>query len=176
MKPTLIFSALAATALMLVACGSDSKDNHPIDHATLPTPEIASFSVTGTSPAQDDVIPVNAGVEDGKFTIGWNIAEANSFHLQIFLSHDDILSADDLRIFNNTLCGAMRVNECLAQDQYVCHFGTDNALKCSDGWESFNENLNTQGFLPALPQQAYIIGKACVVTDCKTSAIKIEFQ
>lgn len=174
MKPTMIFLALTTT--MLTACGSDSEKNYPTDRATLPTPEIASFSVTGTSPAQQDIVPVNAGVEEGKFTIDWNIASADSFHLQLFLSHDDTLSADDIRIFSNALCGAVRVNDCFSQDQYICHFGTDNTLKCSDGWESFNQNLNTQGFLTGLPQQAYIIGKACVIADCKTSAIKIEFQ
>jgi hypothetical protein len=175
MKPTLIFLALTATA-MLTACGSDTKNNNSIDRATLPTPEIASFSVAGTSPAQQDFIPVNAGVEEGKFTIDWNIASADAFHMQIFLSHDATLSADDVRIFNNSLCGAVRVNDCLAQDQYICHFSTDNTLKCSDDWESFNQNLNTQGFLTGIPQQAYIIGEACVIADCKTSAIKIEFQ
>ena len=170
------FLAIVVCSSLLAACGSDSDKNDAPDRATLPTPEIVSFSVSGTSPAQQDVIPINAGVEEGQFTIDWNIGEANSFHLQLFLSHDEKLSGDDVRIFNNSLCGAVRVNDCFSQDQYQCRFGTDNTLKCSDGWETFDKNLSTLGFLTGLPQQTFVIVEACVLADCKTAAVKTEFQ
>lgn len=174
-KAVFLFSVFAVSAV-LTGCGSDSEKDYSEDRSIVPDAVISGFSVVGTSPAQGDIIPVNAGVEDGRFTIDWDVTSANSFQLRIFLSHDELLSADDTRLFSNPVCGSVRLNECYGQDQYICHFNSDNGLICSDGWENFSQNLLTTGFLTTLPQAAYVIGEVCVVTDCKTAAIKIEFQ
>lgn len=176
MKSISVLLALGASMLLLTGCGSDDKNNSAVDRSTLPEAVISEFTVEGTSPAQGDVIPVNANVEDGKFQIKWNVTSADSFQMRIFLSQDDQASSDDLRIFSNSLCGAVRVNDCFGEDQYDCQFGTDNTLTCTDGWENYSDDLVGNGFLTTLPQQAYIIGEACVAGDCKRSAVKIEFQ
>lgn len=176
MKATPILLAAIATTLTLAGCGSDSEKKSTVDRSLVPDAVISGFSVTGTAPAQDQVTPINAGVDGGKFTIDWNITAANSFQMKLYLSHDDVRSDDDLQLFNNGVCGAVRINDCNAQDQYVCHFGTDNMLNCSDGWETFSQNIYTQGFLTGLPQQAFVIGEACVPGDCNAAAVKIEFQ
>lgn len=176
MKSVSVLLALGASTMLLAGCGSDDGKNYGVDRSTLPEAVISEFSVIGTSPAQGDIIPLNANVEDGKFSIKWNVTSADSFHLRIFLSQDDQASADDIRIFNNGLCGAVRVNDCFGADQYECQFSPDNTLTCTDGWENYSDDLAANGFLTALPQQAYFIGEACVGSDCKRSAVKVEFQ
>ncbi len=172
--PTLL--ALAASFLMLAGCSGDDSKNASVDRATLPEATISEFSVEGTSPAQADIIPINANVEEGRFEIHWNIAPESTFHLTLFLSRDAVVSADDIPLFDNAVCGAVRMNDCFSEDRYDCQFGTDNTLSCTDGWEAYNDDLAGNGFLNELPQVAYIIGEACVGSDCKHSAVKVEFQ
>jgi hypothetical protein len=176
MKSVPSFLALAASFFMLAGCSGEDSKNASVDRSTLPEATISEFSIEGTSPAQADLIPINANVEEGRFKIRWNIAPESTFHLTLFLSQDEVVSADDIHVFDNAVCGAVRLNDCLAEDSYDCQFGTDNTLSCTDGWETYNDDLAANGFLSALPQVAYIIGEACVGSDCKHSVVKVEFQ
>ncbi len=95
MKSVSVLLALGASTLLLAGCGSDDSKNYGVERSALPEAVISEFAVVGTSPAQGDIIPLNANVEEGKFSIKWNVTSADSFHLKIYLSQDDQTSADD---------------------------------------------------------------------------------
>lgn len=169
--------ALCIVTALLAACGSkSSSDSTGPDRSLIPTVNIADFSVNKGAATENGITTISPTIDEGKFTLDWNVTSANTFQLRLFLSADEILSTDDIRLFSNAMCGAVRLNDCMAQDQYDCQFSSDNTLACTDGWQTYSGDLVTKGFLKELPQQAYFIAQTCIVNECKTAVTKVEFQ
>lgn len=175
MKGTLHLFALCLPTLFITGCGSDSNSPSP-DRSMIPSVSIVAFDVVGSDDTTAEAASISAGMNDGAFSINWDISEGNTFSINIFLSHDNVVSADDITLFSGSACGNLRINDCNAQDTLPCTFAGDNTLRCDDGFEPFETNLQDTGFLTAIPQSASIIGKVCVLTECELAVVPVEFQ
>ena len=171
---------LMVTTTLLSACGGDS--------AGVPTPiaitpittetTILSFTTVGTSASVNGVVPINAGVKNGDFSIEWDITSSEPYRTEIFLSSDTVLnSAIDIVIYNRN-CGAdPRVYTCNQQGLFNCRFNNSNEMSCGIV-TAFNTAKDLTVFLDAIPKSAYLIIDACnaLRDSCKTASVAIELQ
>lgn len=120
----------------------------------------------------------NAGVNSGAFSVAWDVKATDPYHIDLYVSEDDVLSkASDVKFFGQN-CGAFAgIHDCTQTGDFDCQFTGANLISCGTVSET-NPEKNLTAFLTSLPKTAYLILEACngLFTDCKTRSVQIEFQ
>lgn len=161
-----------ASSVMLAACGeTDGTSGSAISSTT-----INSMSVQGSAAAVAGVIPLNSGINEGAFTVNWNVSSSDPYHVRLYVSDDATLSSNDIQFFSQN-CGSLSsLYNCGKAASFACSFDTQNQIVCNES--SYNRGKNLTSFLQTLPQDAYLIMYACngLFDSCKTEEVAIELQ
>ena len=174
------FSVLITSALILSACGGSSSTSGGIPTDTIPAAKVTTintYALNSSSVAVNNVVPINAGVNNGDFNINWNVYSSDPYRVEISISSDTALDNGDVKIFEQN-CGAVSVvYNCNTIGSFTCRFTSDNKMSCGTV-SSFNQGKDLTTFLTALPQRAFMVIKACdgLLEDCKTSSVEVELQ
>lgn len=169
----------AAATLALGACGSGSapggSGSVPLD-PTAPV-DIQSFAVTGTSAAVNGVVPINPGVNSGRFTLAWQVSDNPNYTARVYASNDAVFDAADYEIAGS--CGKLHpADSCHGSVTVNCAINNSNVVTCTDaGGVSTTRNLTTF-FASGLPKRAYLVLRVCnaFLTQCRQAPVAVEFQ
>lgn len=158
-------------ALMITACGGE---DNPSQAPPVPYTGPPAISALGVIPTT-----IDANIDSGHFVVILVVDYPYPEHNRLFVSLDDQLSNDDPLLFDGI--GSLHALQ--------CEFSTANKTTCAmhiwpfvdDGY-FFPQITDLTNWLPALPQNAYLIAEACAeVTPppdpvCISFAIPVEFQ
>lgn len=173
MKNTITASVILSTALLTACGGTDTGSGGPTSKTS-----INSYEIAGSETVQaGDVVPINAGVNEGAFEVNWDVSSSNPYHVRLYVSDDAILSTDDDIQFFSQNCGTpSSIYNCNRTANFDCSFSAQNQIVCNE--TTYNRGKNIGSFLNSLPQQAYLIMQACngLFDSCKDQAIAIELQ
>ena len=169
MKPFMLILG----AVLLSACGGGGGDvlNNSGNSATT----ISAFEITGS--ATGTPVPIDANINSGNFHVHWEVNSSDPYHVDLYVSADDVLDTNtDIRFFEQN-CGSGPLMNCTSIADFDCAFTTQNHLSCGT-LSAANKGKDLTTFLTGLPMQAGIIMKACngLVTSCKTQVVKVEFR
>jgi len=173
-----IFS-LFLLASFLTACGvgtSTDPGNSPLTDTTT----INSFTVTGSGPAVAGKIPLNPAINNGAFTVDWNIDSSDPYHVDLYMSSDNQLNrlSDDQLLTRN--CGSTSlVYNCSKTAHIDCSFNSSNVLACGTASDQMVvKGRDLTAYLDTIPKTSWLLIEACnaLMSSCKTSAVEIEFQ
>jgi len=168
-----------ALAALLSACGGGGGTTSPADA----TVTIRSFSVNGTGPEVSGVVPINASVNNGEFSLNWDVDSDDP----VGYWTDTVLSADTVRdsgsagpdvVIHQQGCLVGPLSRCSGPVQsFNCRFTTDNKIICDFDGPYPQENF-VGNFIDALPKSAYLIFRACtsLIDKCQTQTVAIELQ
>ena len=162
-------------ASLLSACGGSSEiptANTPAN----PSTTINAVTIVGTSPPSDNIIPINAGVNNGGFTTGWSVSSSDPYHVDLYLSNDNALGSD-VRIFSQNCGSSSLIYNCSSVGQFNCQFTSSNKMSCGT-LSAANTEKDLTSFLDTIPKQVFLILEACnaLLDNCKTSSVAIELQ
>ncbi|MFH7321406.1 hypothetical protein ACHHRT_12465 [Desulfurivibrio sp. D14AmB] len=111
---------------------------------------INHFGITGTADPVNGVVPINPGVDDGSFTVSWDVSSNVSvYHIELFVSKDGSIGDEAISFFAQN-CGVSPI--CGQTGVVECRFTTDNQISCGD-----NIGANLTDFLDQLPQELFIV-------------------
>lgn len=162
-------------ASLVSACGGGSSTPNVPNPATSTT-TIDSYRVTGTSASINDVAPINANLNNGEFSVGWNISSSDPYHVDIYLS-DDVVLGGDVKIFEQN-CGSLgTLYNCDSDASFNCRFDTSNNISCGVVSAS-NPAKDLTTFLDTIPKSAHLILVGCnaLLTSCKSTSLEVELQ
>jgi hypothetical protein len=163
---------VALVSLLLVACGGGGEDGGPSSTSTT----IHSFTASVASSTAVPV-PVSPYQDNGVFSLAWSVASSDPYHITLYVSTDALLQTTvDRQLFSQN-CGAASLYACHSQATATCQFDTMNRVTCSLP-ASQPQVTDLTSFLTSLPQQAYIILRACdgLFGSCMDAAVSVEFQ
>lgn len=166
--------ALLALLTSLVACsGGDGASSG----GDAPTPTVVnSFSVSVPS-SQATPVPISPYMDSGTFNATWSVTSSDPFHIDLYVSLDNVLQTQNDRAVFAQNCGTHTLYACRSQSTVTCQFDTMTRVSCSlPSTQATVTDLTT--FLSGLPKSAYLILHACngLFLSCSDSAISIEFQ
>lgn len=93
--------------------------------------------------------------------IEWRAEGALVFDARLYVSKDDYLSDDDVKLLDEE-CGVEHSDHC-SSGEYVdfdCHYQSDNSFTCREDGEILQRN-NLTDFFDQIPQEAYLILQIC---------------
>ncbi|MEC4685408.1 MAG: hypothetical protein VST71_06725 [Nitrospirota bacterium] len=172
MKPiNKILVILILCFIFLTACGNGGNDGEESSSI-----KITSYSVEGTSPASDGVVPINSIVNDGVFKVSWSVSSDDIYHIELYLSNDDELSRDTDVDFFGRNCGSIST-ACKQNGSVDCRFTTQNKISCGT-ISIYNPEKDITPFLDQIPKAAYLIMEACnaLFDSCETASVQVELQ
>lgn len=139
------------------------------------TTKITTFNIIGSSDADNGVIPINAGIDNGKFKVEWEVISSENYDVDLYLSNDKYLSDKTDIVFSALICGSTPSSSpCTHTASLDCKFSSTNKISCG----SNNQEKDLSSFLNALPQQAFIIIEVCDSSykSCKVSSQAVELN
>ena len=174
-KLTFLFIFIAFT---LLGCGGSStpseggKENTDNTDNTEIT-EITTSYISGSSDADNGVIPINAGINNGKFKVEWDVISSENYDVDLYVSNDKYLSDETDIVFSEVTCGRSS-SPCTHTGSLDCKFSSTNKISCGNN----NQEKDLSSFLNTLPQKAFIIIEVCdsSYTSCKVSSQAVEFN
>lgn len=188
MKLKLLWVCLAAFLLMFSGCidtGSSSKssktnlpdfsDDSNLDDISMDDIEVTinEFEVIGSSEPVDGVVPINAGVNDGKFSVSWDVfSNIDLYHVELFVSKDGSTDGDAVKFFARN-CGYIG-SSCSQKGEFECNFTQDNQIFCGN-----TDGHNLTDFLDQLPQELFIVLKtvdSLFQESAKQAQVKVQLQ
>ncbi len=138
---------------------------------------ISGFSVTGTSAASQGVVPINPGVNNGQFTISWDIT-GNIYTATVALNSSPVFDPNT-NIVLASGCGKQSASDvCHTTDTLSCTFDNSDNMQCSDPAGPYAVQ-NLAYFLAAgVPANAYIVLQACNAAGnyCLTDSVPVQIQ
>ena len=172
------FLLISIASVLLAACGggggSDGETPANVGD-TNTTTRINSFAVGGSSSTTSPV-SLNPGINSGNFIVSWNISSGATYHVDLFVSEDAMLSDTDLEFFSKN-CGVATSDCTSSTAQYQCQFNSQNRIACRDN-SGANPGRDLTAFLDEIPKDAFLILEACDSTfeSCASSAVRVRFQ
>lgn len=139
---------------------------------------IESFSVQGSADAVSGVVPINAGINGGKFSVSWKVTASDPYFARLFLSEDaKLIEQDDISVFAESCATQNVLNSCFDTVSLQCVFTADNKVSCGPR-SILAEAPDVTTFLDQIPKSANLILHVCnaVLENCKDSAVQIELQ
>ncbi len=167
--------------LGLSACGGGepgAPSTNPNLSVVGTTTTIHAVSVSGTSARINDVAPINPSVNNGTFTIGWQVTSSDPYRVEVYASIDDTISAEDVRVFQQN-CGSIdTLYQCNESASFECHFNSSNELYCGTLSPGTNPANDLTRFLVSLPMNANLIFQACdaILASCQVAMAPVQFQ
>jgi hypothetical protein len=164
MLKRLIQISISALVLLVAACGSGGGDDV----------EIELFEITGNAEKEDGRAVIYASTNRGEFDVAWEVDDddANGYYLYLYASVNDEFSNDnDIRFFS-TYCGDGSCDHDEENDE-KCWFDNDLEMVCDDRDDN---KADIDELIDTLPQDLYIIIRACNDSDCATDAIPIRLR
>ncbi len=171
-----ILCLICIVSLMSGCGGGTSSPDINVPNPATSTTTINSFSATGTSAPASGIVPINANINNGEFTLEWNIASSDPYHVDIYISSDDALGGD-VKFFSQN-CGSLStLYNCSSTASFDCRFDTSNSISCGVVSTS-NTGKDLTTFLDAIPKSAHLILVGCnsLLTSCKSTSVEVELQ
>ncbi len=138
---------------------------------------ISTFSVTGTSPPSQGLVPISPGVNNGQFSVNWDVT-GNLYTGVIALNANPVFDPNT-NIVLATSCGKQSASgACQSSGTLACTFNTSNIMQCSDATGTYLSQDLTQFLVNGLPDNAYIVMQACnpAATSCPTTYTEVQIQ
>ncbi len=159
---------------------SDTSDNYDFSPVTSNEEvNLKSFSVSSSN-SNNGVAEINAGINNGAFSIAWNVPAPSPYHVRLYLSENDTLEeSKDIKFFQRN-CGnsySYFSSQCTDTGNYNCKFTSDNKISCGVVSTSYDEK-NISWFLDQIPKKAWLILNVCnaFISGCKNQSQPVEFQ
>jgi len=168
--------AAALTSIMLVGCGGGGGGSDtPASNASVNEPQpthINSFNISGNELAGED-LSINSGIDNGSFSVNWDVDSSDPYHIELFVSSDSVLSASDTSFFHQN-CGSLPTFNCGNTGNFECTFSNENKISCGEV-TPINQEKDLTSMLGALPADIHIILKACngLFDDCRATSIEV---
>lgn len=169
---------------LLTACGAGDNPGGNPGGSGFPSSDnttINSFVLTGTADNGNGPALIDAAMNNGIFSIAWDVSSSNPYRVDFYLSDDAVLDEGndvDLGGFN---CGSMVFNAlCSNTGTMDCQYQLDNnsnyTVFCGPQ-SAVNGPKRINNFLDTLPKNAYFIFQACngLFTDCKSRSVAVVF-
>ncbi len=138
---------------------------------------ISGFSVDGTSAQSQTVVPINPGVNNGQFSINWNIT-GNIYTAVLALNAGPVFDPSTNIVLASS-CGKQSPQDiCHATETLNCTFDNSNNMQCSDLSGPYAAQDLTQFLGAGVPANAYLVLQACnpAGNDCPTASVPIQIQ
>jgi len=138
---------------------------------------IASFRVTGTSASLNGLAPISPGVNNGQFSISWNVT-GNIYTAVIALNTSPTFNPNTNIVLASSCGKQSQSDDCHPTGTLACTFNNTNVMQCSDGLGPYAAQNLTQFLSAGVPLNAYIVIQACnhQGNSCPTSAAAIQIQ
>jgi len=139
---------------------------------------ISAYSVTGTSPAVNNVVPINPGVNGGQFSASWRVTGNQTYSVRIYVSEDATQDVGDIELVTGS-CGKVHATDVCHPDGTVdCTFNNMNVMSCSDALGAFPVRDLSVFLASGIPKNGYLIIKACnpVLTSCPVDNVSVQIQ
>ncbi len=157
-------------SILLAACGEDTEDN-----ANTTINEFFAINSAGSRAAS---VVIDPAIDDGDFSLRWDIDSSDPYHIELYLSEDSQLSkGSDINFFGQNCGSPSTVFNCNSVGNFDCRFTSENKISCGT-INSANNEKNVTDFMTTLPKEAFIVIEACngLFDSCKESAIPVVFQ
>lgn len=166
----LIFLFICILGFSVVGCGTSSNDALVV---TATEVVVKSFSIVGTSEPSLPAArrPINAGENEGNFSMSWDIEADGVVRLRVGVNS---AGSSVCNLFNRPFsshCGEGAT--CALVDTILCNFSSNNILSCERG-----QTLDLSGFLDELPKDADFCLGARGINDEVTDSgrVGVQFQ
>ncbi len=157
----------------LSACGGGATEQAVDPTAAV---SLSRFTVTGTGPAENGVVPIDAAVNNGKLSFEWATSSSNDYHVGVYLSKDEILDTNVDAYILGRNCGDTYefISGCGKQMKVDCVWSSDNKMACST---ELKPKILTY-WLDALPQDAWALAQVCnsLFTKCRVYSVPVQLR
>ncbi len=164
------YFALAAMPLFVMSIsGCSPSPNDPI--------AISGFSVNGTSAVSQGVVPINPGVNNGQFSINWNIT-GNIYTAVVALNAGPVFDPNTNIVLANSCGKQSSRGVCHTTETLNCTFDNSNNMQCSDHTGPYTVQNLTLFLNAGVPDNAYLVLQACNPAGnlCLTGSVPIQIQ
>jgi hypothetical protein len=165
-------SLFIVSMFTLAACGGGGGGTTP--PATMTT--INSFDVTGSGVSAGGGQILDPAINSGQFTVDWDISSSDPYHVDLYVSLDNVLDSSDEQFFSRN-CGTGPLLTCTDLGSFTCHYTNTNMISCGT-ISATNPEKSLSTLILSLPMSAHIIAEACdnTFTNCVETPVEVEFM